>query len=79
MARSSPGRARAATRKGPVPLAVSGTGPLAGRMGCAYEPRVRTAYRPYFSFVPVERRSAHALVTRSAMLASASLPQVRGS
>ncbi|GHE66464.1 hypothetical protein GCM10017778_59350 [Streptomyces vinaceus] len=50
--------------------------------------RRETAYRAlrfargggcYFSFVPVERRFAHASVTRLAMLASASLPQVRGS
>ncbi|KPI33028.1 hypothetical protein OV450_1569 [Actinobacteria bacterium OV450] len=63
----STGGARTDTTKGPGRRRETAPGPF-GR-GRGY----------YFSFVPVERRFAHASVTRLAMLASASLPQVRGS
>lgn len=82
--------ARPTTRRpGRVPGALARVGVRGGPGGNAEGPGRRgvgrgralryVVPRDYFSFVPVERRFAHASVTRAAMPASAALPQVRGS
>ncbi len=79
--RGEPG-ARRMPGTGLVSVRVPRPGPGGGRGGRAGRPYGETRVLPtgcYFMRVPVERRSAHALATRSAMLFSASLPQLRGS
>ncbi len=66
-------------RRGRAPEQVLVNGHDVQSAGSAGEGPVASSRTRYVSRVPVERRSPHAWVTRSAIPASASLPQLRGS